>query len=115
MRPAQKNVLVEIVAERPQRGKPPLGLLFDRRHMGRQQPVQIKNFAFDLGKRRAFVQQRVVEQFVTRQRRCDLRPWFISGRGRHRIARAHTRIILSPVRRIAAFMLCLPRVSQRAL
>jgi hypothetical protein len=39
--------------------------------MRRQKTVQLEKIAFTVGKRRAFVEQRIIEQFVTAQGRFD--------------------------------------------
>ena len=68
---AQEHVLLQIVAERAEGVEPPLDLQIERRHVRRQQAVQVEGVALGVGERRALVQQRIVEQLVAAERGLD--------------------------------------------
>ena len=62
---AQENVALQIAAEPAKGVEPAFDLVVEFGDMRRQEPVQVEGVALGFGEGRAFVEQRIVQQFVT--------------------------------------------------
>ena len=68
---AKENVFLQVRAEAAKGVEPASDLQIEGGHVGRQQAVQIERIALGIGERRAFVQQRIVEQLIAAERGLD--------------------------------------------
>ena len=68
---AQEDVFLDIAAELAEGVEPALDLVIERGDVGRQQPVQLEGIALGLGKGRALVEQRIVEELIAAERSAD--------------------------------------------
>ena len=68
---AQEDVFLDVAAELAEGVEPALDLVVERGDMRRQQAVQLEGIALGLGKRRALVEQRIVEELIAAERGAD--------------------------------------------
>ena len=68
---AQEDVFLDIAAELAEGVEPAFDLVVERGDVGRQQAVQLEGIALGLGKGRALVEQRIVEELIAAERGAD--------------------------------------------